>query len=489
MDDVTIFEVELEQEKEKTQKIAQVAARAASIAAEFGHDPEAVQVFLRHYFRHVDAVDVDARSVANLLGLVESHYRAAMQRPAARAVITIRIPSQKDDGWTTGGATVVQIITDDRPFLVDSVTMEVLRQGWSIREVFHPQFLVRRDVEGKLLGIVSTSDADHDPSVVPESWMHLEILPPPRTESRETLIPELEQGLLEVLRLVEEAVQDWQKMITRSEETIEMLKDPQFINGHADQAALAFELLSWLNTNHFTFLGYREYDVIAEKSGIEFKVRPGTGLGILRPDQDLPGTFHAIPQPNGTPELMIITKDNQKSRVHRPAYLDYIAFRIFDADEQVIGERRFLGLFSSSAYSESVARVPVLRQKAVAVIRLSGYSEHSHGGKAIMDVLETYPRDELFQTPLAELAAVVEKVAHLKERRQVRMFVRRDPYGRYLSCLIYLPRDRYTTSVRRRMENILMNALGGASIIYTARVTESVLARLHFVVRMPLDTA
>ena len=183
---------------------------------------------------------------------------------------------------------------------------------------------------------------------------------------------------------------------------------------------------------------------------------------------------------------MIITKDNQKSRVHRPAYLDYIAFRIFDANEQVIGERRFLGLFSSSAYSESVARVPVLRQKAAAVIRLSGYSEHSHGGKAIMDVLETYPRDELFQTPLAELAAVVEKVAHLKERRQVRMFVRRDPYGRYLSCLIYLPRDRYTTSVRRRMENLLMSALGGSSIGYTARVTESVLARLHFVVRMPV---
>src|SRR6185312_3506221 len=182
MEDVTIFEVELEQEKEKTQKIAQVAARGASIAAELGHDPAAVQGFLRHYFRHVDAVDVDERSVANLLGLVESHYRAAMHRPPSRAVITIRKPRQSDDGWTAG-ATVVQIVTDDRPFLVDSVTMEVLRQGWSIREVFHPQFLVRRDVEGKLLGIVSTSDAHHDPSVVPESWMHLEILPPSRTES------------------------------------------------------------------------------------------------------------------------------------------------------------------------------------------------------------------------------------------------------------------------------------------------------------------
>ena len=487
MVDVTTFEVELEQEK--TEKIAQVAARGASIAAEFGHDPDAVQVFLGHYFRHVDAVDVDERSVANLLGLVESHYRAAMQRPPSRAVISIRTPNQAEDGWTAGGATVVQIVTDDRPFLVDSVTMEVLRQGWSIREVFHPQFLVRRDLEGNLRGIARASEAEDDPTVIPESWMHLEILPPAHPDGRESLIADLEHGLLEVLRLVEEAVQDWQKMITRSEETIDMLKDPAVVNGHAEQAGLSCELLGWLNANHFTFLGYREYDVLSDDSGVQFKVRPATGLGILRPDQDPPGTFHAAPLAGVEPELMIITKDNQKSRVHRPAYLDYIGFRIFDSTGRVIAERRFLGLFSSSAYSESVARVPVLRQKAAAVIELSGYSEHSHGGKAIMDVLETYPRDELFQTPVPELAAIVEKVAHLKERRQVQMFVRRDPYGRFLSCLIYLPRDRYTTSVRRRMEDILLRALGGASIEYTARVTESVLARLHFVVRMPVGEA
>ena len=487
MVDVTTFEVELEQEK--TEKIAQVAARGAKIAAELGQDPDAVQMFLQHYFRHVDADDVDERSVENLLRLVESHYRAAMHRPAARAVIKIRTPSQTDDGWTAGGATVVQIVTDDRPFLVDSVTMEVLRQGWSMREVFHPQFLVRRDLEGNLQGIVRAGDADSDPNVIPESWMHLEILPPTRQDGRDSLVSDLEHGLLEVLRLVEDAVQDWQKMITRSEDTIELLRDRTVIGGRAEQADLACELLSWLNANHFTFLGYREYDVVAGQSGVQFKVRPGTGLGILRADQDPPGTFHAAPLPNVEPELMIITKDNQKSRVHRPAYLDYIAFRIFDSEQRVIGERRFLGLFSSSAYSESVSRVPVLRQKAAAVIARSGYSEASHGGKAIMDVLETYPPDELFQTPVPELATIVEKVAHLKERRQVRMFVRRDPYGRYLSCLIYLPRDRYTTAVRRRMEEILIRALGGASVDYTARVTESVLARLHLVVRMPVGKA
>ncbi len=319
--------------------------------------------------------------------------------------------------------------------------------------------------------------------------MHLEILPPERPTTPELLVPDLEQGLLEVLRLVEEAVEDWQKMITRSEETIELLKDPAAIDGRQEDAALACELISWLNANHFTFLGYREYKITEDQSGYHMEPVPATGLGILRGDQDAPGAFHALPQKGTRHYLTIVTKDNYKSRIHRPAYLDYLGFRMFDADGNVVGERRFIGLFSSSAYSESVNRVPVIRQKAAAVLAYSGYDKHSHGGKAIMDVLDTYPRDELFQTPRSELAPVVEKIAHLKERRQVRMFVRRDPYGRYLSCLIYLPRDRYTTAVRNRMQDILMRKLGGASIDYTARVSESVLARLHFVLRMPVGEA
>ncbi len=481
-ENVTTFEVELEQEK--TEKIAQVAARGISIAAPLGQQPRAVSIFLSHYFRHVDAMDVDQRSVEDLLGLVESHYRLAMHRPASRATVAIRSPSQSQDGWTAGGATVVQIVTDDRPFLVDSVTMEVLRQGWSIREVFHPQFLVRRDVGGSLRGIVWANEASTDPEVLSESWMHLEILPPSRPERPDTLLSDLEHGLLEVLRLVEEVVQDWSRMRTRSVETIAMLRRAALADGHHDEAALVTELLEWLNDNHFTFLGYRQYRLLSGGQG--FEPVPSTGLGILRADSDRPGAFHALPRPGMPAELTIITKDNEKSRVHRPAYLDYIGIRTFSADGQVSGERRFLGLFASSAYSESVPRIPVLRQKAAEVLRRSGYAPSSHGGKAIMDVLDTYPRDELFQASIDELAPVVEKVAHLKERRQVRMFVRREPYGRYLSCLVYLPRDRYTTAVRKRMEELLLTRLGGASIDYTARVSESVLARLHFVVRMPM---
>nr|WP_294696267.1 NAD-glutamate dehydrogenase [uncultured Friedmanniella sp.] len=480
---MTVLDAELEQEK--NDKIASVASRGAALAAQLGQDPDQVEIFLQHYFRHVDAVDVDSRTVEDLLGLVASHYRSALQRRSGEPVITVRTPRRGDDGWSAGGATVVQVVTDDRPFLVDSVTMEVLRQGWSVREVFHPQYLIRRDADGGLVG-VERSEGAGQPGVLPESWMHLEILPPVRSTDGEGPVPALERGLREVLELVRVAVEDWRPMLERSTETAALLADPARTGGRTEEAALARELIGWLNDNHFTFLGYREHTLVGEGDQARYAVVPGTGLGILRGDADGPDAFHALPQPGTRHLLMIITKDNARSRVHRPAFLDYLGLRTFDEQGRVTGERRFLGLFSSSAYSESVARVPVLRQKAEEVLRLTGYDEHSHGGKAVLDVLETYPRDELFQTALDELASTVEKIAHLKERRQVRMFVRPDPYGRYLSCLVYLPRDRYTTAVRRRMEDLLLRRLGGDSVDYTARVTESVLARLHFVLRMPI---
>ena len=465
--------IELDQETGKRARIAQLAAVGADQAATLSADPDRAGEFLSHYFRHVEAEDLLDRSDAELLGLVVQHYRLAAQRPPGVPAIAVHTPTEGADGFSCAGATVCQIITDDLPFLVDSVTTEVVRQGWTIRDVFHPQYAVRRDITGALLDIVSMADfmdaAESDPTVLRESWMHLELLPP--ADPRPDAETRLADGLRRVLRDVSDSVADWEKMRAMAADAAAVSGDPQ-----------VRELLDWLLDDHFTFLGYREY-VLRDRDGeLRYDPVPGTGLGVLRADVDPKGAFSGVPLPGDRAPLMI-TKGNRRSTVHRPANLDYIAVRVFDEQGEIVGERRFIGLYVSLAYAESVSRIPVLKQKAEAVLRRSGYDLDSHGGRAIMDVLDTYPRDELFQASVDELAPVVERIAQLKERRQVRAFVRREAYGRYLSCLVFLPRDRYTTEVRLRMEQVLLRVLGGERVDHTARVSESVLARLHFVVR------
>jgi glutamate dehydrogenase len=183
--------------------------------------------------------------------------------------------------------------------------------------------------------------------------------------------------------------------------------------------------------------------------------------------------------------LLVLAKANSRATVHRPAYLDYVGVKTFDANGDVDGERRFLGLFSSAAYTESLNRIPLVRDKVAAVLKHSGFDPRSHAGKSLIDTLETYPRDELFHTPVSELAPMAEAAMAARERRAVRMFVRADTYGRYVSVIVYLPRDRYNTTVRERFARVLMEQLGGESFEFTVRINESTTARVHFVVHLP----
>ncbi len=249
------------------------------------------------------------------------------------------------------------------------------------------------------------------------------------------------------------------------------------------------ELLRWLAHDHFTFLGYREYRLVpnSAEDGPALEAVLGTGLGILRQDSPEARALSSM-----TPEahekvtekrLLIITKANSRATVHRSAYLDYIGFKIFDESGEVVGERRFLGLFSTAAYRTSVQELPVVRRKVAEVLDRSGLSLRSHSGKDLMQILETYPRDELFQIKTDDLYHAVIGVLRMAGRRQLRVFLRRDAYGRFISCLIYLPRDRFTTQNRLRMQDILLRELNGVGVDYTTRVTESMLARVHFIVR------
>ncbi|MEU5718875.1 NAD-glutamate dehydrogenase [Streptomyces sp. NPDC020403] len=471
-----------------------------------GHDT--LLAYLQRYYLHTAPEDVADRDPVDVFGAASSHFRLAENRPQGTANVRVHTPTVEENGWTSSHS-VVEVVTDDMPFLVDSVTNELSRQGRGIHLVIHPQVVVRRDVTGKLIEVLaddrpggngvkrgkgseeSRAELPHDALV--ESWIHVEI-------DRETDRADLKQitaDLLRVLSDVRETVEDWEKMREAALRIADDLPAEPLDDLGDDEVEEARELLRWLAADHFTFLGYREYEL---RESDALTAIPGTGLGILRSDpQHSEDEAHPVSPSFGRlpadarakareHKLLVLTKANSRATVHRPSYLDYVGVKKFDADGNVIGERRFLGLFSSAAYTESVRRVPVVRRKVAEVLEGAGFTPHSHDGRDLLQILETYPRDELFQTPVDQLRSIVTSVLYLQERRRLRLYLRQDEYGRYYSALVYLPRDRYTTGVRLRLIDILKDELGGTNVDFTAWNTESILSRLHFVVRVAPGT-
>ncbi|WP_406317760.1 NAD-glutamate dehydrogenase [Streptomyces sp. NBC_00118] len=486
---------------------AELLARAARVAENSpagGHlpagtngegapDQESVLAFLQRYYLHTAPEDLADRDPVDVFGAAVSHYRLAEVRPQGTANVKVHTPTVEENGWTCSHS-VVEVVTDDMPFLVDSVTNELSRQGRGIHVVIHPQVTVRRDLTGKLQEVLPAGSASDSHDTLTESWIHVEI-------DRETDRADLKQitsDLLRVLSDVREAVEDWEKMRDSALRIADDLpSEPTADDLRTQDVEEARELLRWLSADHFTFLGYREYELREDDS---LSAVPGTGLGILRSDPQHGGDDHHPVSPSFSRlpadarakarehKILVLTKANSRATVHRPSYLDYVGVKKFDAEGNVIGERRFLGLFSSAAYTESVRRVPVVRRKVQEVLRGAGFSPNSHDGRDLLQILETYPRDELFQTPADELRAIVTSVLYLQERRRLRLYLRQDEYGRYYSALVYLPRDRYTTGVRLRIIDILKDELNGTSVDFTAWNTESILSRLHFVIRVEPGT-
>ena len=443
--------------------------------------------YLQDYYRHVAVEDLASVGAARILAVATEQATFAAHRPQGRALVRIR--SSADAASLEQSGAVLDIVTDDMPFLVDSVTMELARHGLAAHRVIHPQVRVRRDVTGALrgvLGLIDGSPASHDE--IAESWTHIEI----GALADEAEAARLEEDIQRVLGDVRVAVEDYSRMRARAVQLAEDLAlsgtaDPAGSDAGAEAPAEIEALLRWLADGHFTFLGYREYDLLDGPNGMMLRAVPGTGLGILRHDKKASSSFAALPPEVRArarePKRLILTKANSLSTVHRPSYLDYVAVKRLGSAGEVTGEFRFLGLYTHVAYSESITRIPVLRRKLAGVLETLGVTEDSHDGKDLAEFLENYPREELFQTSVPELAPIATGVLRLRDHKQTRLFLRKDIYGRYMSCLVYLPRDKYTTRVRLRAQEILLGALDGASVGYSVMVGESAVARLHIVVR------
>lgn len=370
---------------ERDELLDRAAAFAAGRKGTAGPPGAKSGELVRYFYRHVAAEDITDRSEVDLYGATMSQYKLASRRPQGTANIRVFTPTVAEHGWSAGGHSVVEVVTDDMPFLVDSVTMELNEENREVHMVVHPQILVRRDVAGELQEVFTEDDAvdktelPHD--ISRESWMHIEI----GRESSPSARDEIQQTLAKVLQDVREAVEDWPKMHATALEIIEDLeKNPPPLA--EEEIVEGQELLRWLADEHFTFLGYREYGLEElpdegdpDDDGQDFALRavPGTGLGILRTDQDMSASFGKLPplvrDRAREKTLLVLAKANSKSTVHRPVYLDYIGIKKFE-NGHVVGERRFLGLFSSAAYTESLTRIPVIRLKARQVIDRSGFS-------------------------------------------------------------------------------------------------------------------
>ncbi len=414
---------------------------------------------VRAYYRNVAAEDVCERPADDLYGALASHLDLARNRPQGTARVRVLTPGP-EDGWSARGHSLVQVVTDDMPFLVDSLTMELARQDRDVRLVIHPQMDVVRDITGELKSVTGVEDGSvaAPEGAVRESWMQVEV----SRVTEETEAAALEEALQRVLGDVRHAVDDWPRMQAQAMEIVDELgTEPLPLPGW--EVSQGQDLLRWLAHDHFTFLGYREYRLETDGEDDVLRAMPGTGLGILRFDQDMSASFGKLPPAVRAlareKTLLVLAKANSRATVHRPAYLDYVGIKSFDAAGEVVGERRFLGLFSSAAYTESVLRIPLVREKAREVLKRAGFDPRSHAGKALMDTLENFPRDELFHMPTDDLATTAVAVMHARERRQVKIFIRKDTYGRYVTALVYLPRDRYNTNVRERFARILKEQL------------------------------
>jgi glutamate dehydrogenase len=449
-------------------------------AAQHPPDTTLGELAVTYFARVPDGELVD--DPADALATVRAHRSLARLRVPGKPVTAVL------DTPGAAGRISVLVVTDDMPFLIDSVLAELDRTGASVHRVVHPVIVVRRDVRGELLDILPFADpAAPPPGTVAESWMNIELGDLPGSDPARDLSADLHSRLSSVLVDVREVVEDGDRMVS----TARALADELAASGGDAETTDTVALLRWFAQGNLIMLGYRRQELVDTPEGPALRGVLATGLGVLRRDSLVARTLTASPDsvtPVGTRgddarrRLLVLTRASARSTVHRPEHPLYVGVSIHDEEGRLVGEHRFLGILTVAARHADVLGIPVVSRRVQEVVAETGLPVDSWSGQRLLEVLQTYPRAELLCTDRASLEATATGVLDLAERRRVRLFLRRDPFGRYFSCMIYLPRDRYTTATRTRMQEVLTRELRGTDLEHTARVTEDQLALLHVTV-------
>jgi glutamate dehydrogenase len=440
--------------------------------------------FFRQFFGTVALEDLQEWSTDDLYGAAVNLWNLIETKQPLETKIRIYNPDFERHGWQTTH-TVVEIISEDMPFLVDSIRMVVNRLGLSSHLIIHMGGLqIERDADNRITKVL--------PSSVKEKCGAKTIAPIFMEIDRQTdaeLLDELHKKLDKVLEDNTVVVEDWVVMRDRVSDMItELNHAPKTLDKEEVEETKAF--LKWIEDHHFTFLGVRDYEIVKDGKETISKAIPDTGIGVLRSElnkssvRSISSMTPEAQQLTLSSRILVMSKTNTPSTVHRDAYTDYIGVKRFDKEGNVIGERRLVGLYTSAAYNASPKHIPFLRHKVAQIMKNSNLKPRSHAGKILLNILETLPRDDLIQASEDELLEIGMGIFHMQERRRIRMFARRDVYGRFISCLVFVPRDRFNTELRQEMQDILSDAFHAKDITFATSFSESVLARIHFIIRM-----
>ena len=441
-----------------------------------------VEKFAKALYSNMSKEDLANRNDSDLYGAALSLWNSLEKNTTDDAVIRVFNPEVAKDGWQSSH-TIVEIIAKDMPFLVDSVRMAMTRENIASHLLLHCPLKIKRDENAKISGLSNLKAEQESSSTKTVFFIEID------RQTDSSVIESFKKELESVLVDVSVAVDDWQPI---RKKLIAVTKElpKRHHNKSKDEVSETTEFLDWLAKDNFTLMGYREYELSPVQGDYQLKGKMDTSLGLMKNSTEehtrlLSELPEVARQEARSSNLLILTKTNSVSRVHRPAYIDYVGIKRFDDEGNVIGEDRFIGLFSSSFYNNSATDVPVLKSKINRIMEMCDFAKGTHAYKAVLNILETYPRDELVQAREGELLEVAMGVLQVQERDMCRLFVRKDAYGRFLSCMVYVPRERYNTALRRETQDILANAFNSDDKVeFTTYFSESTLARTHYTVRV-----
>ncbi|ETO93257.1 NAD-glutamate dehydrogenase [Legionella oakridgensis] len=440
--------------------------------------------FVRQFFGTVALDDLLEWDTDDLYGAAVNFWSLIYRRAPDETKIRIYNPDFERHGWQTTH-TVVEILCKDMPFLVDSIRMVVNRMGLASHLIIHMGGVrLLRGKDNEVTAVLPQYDQTH-PEAETDAPIFMEI-------DRQTdphVLDELYRNFERVLEDNRVVVEDWALMREKVRTIIHEL-DTISTTLDANEVAETKAFLNWIEDHHFTFLGIRDYEIVEKDKEAILQAIPETGLGVLR--QQL-SKSKARSISTMTPEarelilssrILVMSKTNTLASVHRDAYTDYIGVKRFNKKGQVIGECRIIGLYTSAAYNTNPKHIPFLRHKVAQIMKNSLLSPRSHAGKVLLNILETFPRDDLIQASEDELLEIAMGIFYMQERRRIRMFARVDVYRRFISCLVYVPRERFNTELRQEMQEILRESFNAQEITFSTRFSESILARIHFIIRI-----